>query len=141
MILSDTGPRTMLILGAALWCLAGPPALAWDTVCEVNHGPCRAMVHATTVTLDINPKPVTAMQELTFLVTIAGPQPDQPPVIDLGMPAMKMGPNQVKLKQINNGVFTGTGVIVRCASGKRTWFARVTLPGLGEATFVFDVAY
>lgn len=141
MSLSPRTLCTVLMIGAATWCLAGLPALAQDIPCEVNRGSCRAMVHATTVALDINPKPVTAMQELTFVVTIAGPQPEQDPFIDLGMPAMMMGPNRVKLTRINPGVFTGTGVIVRCPSGKRTWFARITLPGLGEAAFVFDVVY
>jgi len=131
----------MLILGAVLWCLTGMPALGQDIPCEVNQGPCRTMIQASTVTLDISPKPVTAMRESTFLVTIAGPQPEQAPVIDLGMPAMKMGPNQVKLSRVNTGVYSGTGVIVRCASGKRTWFAKVVLAGMGEATFVFDVVY
>jgi len=141
MIQTDRRTRPILIMGAVLWCLAGLPALGQELPCEANQGPCRTMIQASTVTLDISPKPVTAMRESTFLVTIAGAQPEQPPVIELGMPAMRMGPHQVKLRQVNPGVYTGTGVIVRCPSGKRTWFANITLPGLGEARFVFDVVY
>jgi hypothetical protein len=57
------------------------------------------------------------------------------------MPGMKMGPNRVFLKFVRKGVYEGTGIIVRCPSGKRTWQANITLPDLGEAKFVFDVIY
>ncbi len=60
---------------------------------------------------------------------------------DLGMPGMDMGPNQVDLKPTGNGVFKGQGIIVRCPSGRRTWSAKVTLPGCGMVEFIFDVIY
>ena len=63
------------------------------------------------------------------------------PYIDLGMPAMKMGPNRVVLARAQQGFFEGRGVIVRCQSGRRTWFANVLIPGSGEVKFVFDVIY
>jgi hypothetical protein len=94
-----------------------------------------------TVTLDITPRPVTAMQDSTFSVKISGNEPAQAPYLDLGMPAMKMGPNRVLLKPTGNGAYSGKGIIVRCKSGRRTWFANVVVPGAGEAQFVFDVVY
>ena len=57
------------------------------------------------------------------------------------MPGMKMGPNRVELKNTGNGAYEGRGVIVRCPSGRRTWFAHVTIPGTGEVKFIFDVIY
>jgi hypothetical protein len=141
-VFASVRPLTaIVIIGVAAWCVVCSPAGAEDIGCNVHQGPCTALIQASVVSLDIFPKPVTAMRETTFVVTIAGPQPEQPPVIDLGMPAMTMGPNQVKLKRTGEGQYTGTGVIVRCASGKRTWFANVTLPGRGEVRFVFDVVY
>ncbi len=91
--------------------------------------------------MDIDPKPVRAMEDLTFRVTLAGIQPEDLPYIDLGMPKMKMGPNRVRLKPGEGGGYTGNGIIVRCQSGRRTWFAKITIPGTGVAEFVFDVTY
>jgi hypothetical protein len=57
------------------------------------------------------------------------------------MPAMAMGPNRVILKQVDQNTYEGKGIIVRCKSGKRTWRATVTLPGLGKVEYTFDVIY
>lgn len=97
-------------------------------------------------TLDISPKPVRAMTDLTFRLTLAGPPgsdvayPDRP-FIDLDMPEMFMGYNRIYMTPEKPGVYAGTGVIVRCPSGIPTWKAVVTVPGVGEVTFVFDVLY
>jgi len=109
--------------------------------CQAHEGSCKLPIGEETITLDITPRPVTAMQDSTFKVTITGAQPAKAPYLDLGMPAMKMGPNRVMLKSDGNGSYTGKGVIVRCKSGRRTWFANVVVPGSGEAKFVFDVVY
>jgi hypothetical protein len=109
--------------------------------CQAHNGKCSQTIGNEIVTLEITPRPVTAMQDSTFTVKLAGKPPAQAPYIDLGMPAMKMGPNRVQLKPIDNGAYQGKGVIVRCKSGRRTWFANVVIPGVGEAKFVFDVVY
>jgi len=119
------------------------PAPAADAVinCDAHQGACSQSSGDLTVSLEITPRPVKAMQDLVFSVSIAGASPDQPPHIDLGMPAMKMGPNQVALKPTGPDTYAGSGVIVRCPSGKRTWFANVVVPGSGEVKFIFDVIY
>ena len=109
--------------------------------CKAHEGACSLPLGTETVALTISPRPVTAMQESTFQVTLSGHVPAQNPYIDLGMPAMKMGPNRVQLKANGNGTYTGKGVIVRCKSGRRTWFANVVVPDLGNIKFVFDVVY
>ncbi len=109
--------------------------------CQAHDGKCSLPIGTETVTLEIEPRPVTAMQDSTFVVTITGTAPEQVPFIDLGMPAMKMGPNRVQLKPAGDGTYAGKGIIVRCKSGRRTWFANVVVPGAGEAKFVFDVVY
>jgi len=109
--------------------------------CQAHSGSCALPLGKETVTLEITPRPVTAMQDSTFIVKISGDQPAQVPYLDLGMPAMKMGPNRVLLKPAGNGTYIGKGIIVRCKSGRRTWFANVVIPGTGEAKFVFDVVY
>jgi hypothetical protein len=109
--------------------------------CDVHAGPCRAHISGTKVSLDIEPKPVKAMQDLTFTVTFAGEKPVAAPYIDLGMPGMNMGRNRVILKPAGESLYRGEGVIVRCPSGRRTWKAKVTIPNEGSVEFVFDVIY
>ena len=93
------------------------------------------------MSLDIEPKPVKAMQDLTFTVTFTNEKPVAAPYIDLGMPGMNMGRNRVILKPAGELIYRGEGVIVRCPSGRRTWKAKVTVPDAGSVEFVFDVIY
>jgi hypothetical protein len=109
--------------------------------CEINHGPCTRYLSGRKVTLDIEPKPVRAMKDLTFTVRLTGEKASPAAYIDLGMPGMNMGPNRVRLKVIEEGLYRGVGVIVRCPSGRRTWRAKVTVPDLGSAEFIFDFIY
>ena len=119
------------------------PAMAADTTinCDAHKGVCSQSSGDLTVSLEITPRPVKAMQDLVFKVSITGASPAEPPHIDLGMPAMKMGPNRVALKPLGSGIYEGSGVIVRCKSGRRTWFANVIVPAAGEVKFIFDVIY
>ena len=130
-----------IVVGGAL---VGPsPVTAGDAVinCDAHNGACSQSSGGLTVGLEISPRPVKAMQDLVFKVSIAGASPVRQPHIDLGMPAMKMGPNRVTLKSTGPGTYEGTGVIVRCPSGKRTWFADIVVPEAGEVKFIFDVIY
>ncbi len=109
--------------------------------CDAHNGVCVQSLGVLTVSLEISPQPVKAMQDLVFKVSISGDPPSKPPYIDLGMPGMKMGPNRVMLKRTGQGFYEGKGVIVRCPSGRRTWSANVTIPESGEVKFIFDVIY
>lgn len=123
--------------------LPHPPAFAdeADINCDIHKGVCSQSLGDLTVSLEITPRPVKAMQDLVFKVALSEQPSPQTPHIDLGMPGMKMGPNRVALKNTGPGVYEGRGVIVRCPSGRRTWFAAVTVPAAGEVKFVFDVLY
>jgi hypothetical protein len=109
--------------------------------CDVHKGACTQEIGGVEATLDISPKPVKAMTDLRFRLMLSGKPPAAEPYIDLGMPGMKMGPNKVRLEKVGEGVYEGTGIIVRCTSGKRTWKAAVTVPGRGTVEFIFDVVY
>ena len=109
--------------------------------CDVHHSACTTTLPGAIITLDISPKPVKAMKDLTFRVEVSGKQPISQPYMDLGMPGMRMGPNRVALEAAGEGKYEGKGIIVRCPSGRRTWYARVTLPGVGTVEFVYDVIY
>ena len=111
--------------------------------CELHQDACTQNLAGFTVTLEVTPRPVKAMQDLSFKVTLTGKLPPNTklPYIDLGMPGMNMGPNRVQLKSAGNATYEGRGVIVRCPSGRRTWQAAVTIPGVGQTDFIFDVIY
>ena len=111
--------------------------------CDLHQGACTQNLAGSTVTLAVTPRPVKAMQDLLFQVSITGKLPTsaQLPYIDLGMPGMNMGPNRVQLKSVGNNSYDGRGVIVKCPSGRRTWQARLTIPDVGQTDFIFDVVY
>ncbi len=111
--------------------------------CDIHQNVCTKSLPACTITLEINPKPVKAMKDLLFRVSLSGnPPPNiKAPFIDLGMPGMNMGPNRVMLKSAAPGVYEGKGIIVRCPSGRRIWQATVTIPDIGQAEFIFNVIY
>jgi hypothetical protein len=116
--------------------------------CDIQLGPCTKTREGLAVTLDIFPKPVKAMKELTFRLTMTGRELSDNPHIDLSMPGMAMGPNRVlmkrvedNMKRVEDNTYEGQGVIVKCPSGRRTWKATVSLPDAGVMDFVFDVLY
>ena len=48
--------------------------------CRIHQGTCTQDLTGCTVSLDINPKPVRAMKDLTFTVQLAGEKPASPPL-------------------------------------------------------------
>ena len=125
------------------WLTISPSVSASDAEinCDAHKGVCSQSLADRTVSLEIEPRPVKAMQDLVFKVSVSGNPLSKSPYIDLGMPAMKMGPNRVLLKPAGQGYYEGRGVIVRCKSGRKTWFADVIIPEAGAVKFVFDVIY
>lgn len=122
--------------------LGAAPALADYTADSnaIHSGPCTKQAGDRQVTLDISPKPVKHMQELTFKVTMA-PAEGLPSslILDLSMPGMMMGKNQVTLKRQPGGAWEGKGIIVKCRSGRTLWQATILSPELGNPAFSFDV--
>ena len=138
--------QSLCILLLTAFIFSGPTAWAAskssdEKNCNIQQGSCTQNLSGRKITLEIQPRPVKAMNELTFRVTLTGRKLASNPYIDLGMPGMDMGPNRVHLKRVDKRVYEGLGIIVRCASGRRTWRAAVTLPDLGEVHFIFDVIY
>jgi len=98
--------------------------------CRIDAGPCTKTKGRLSASLDITPKPVKVMREATFIVELKDqgrPLIGASPVIGLTMPGMYMGTNRVRLNPVKDGVYTGTGVIIRCPSGKKVWKASVFL--------------
>jgi hypothetical protein len=80
------------------------------------------------------------MREVYFTVSLPGYAGKASPYVDLSMAGMEMGRNRVDLSPGTDGRYRGTGVFVRCPSGKHDWEATVTAPGAGKAVFRFAVA-
>jgi hypothetical protein len=110
--------------------------------CEIDKGPCSKTIGRMTIIFDIAPRPVKAMAELTFTLTITGnAAPPLELVLSLGMPGMYMGKNRVHLGRNTDGTYTGKGVIPRCPSGRKLWRATVEMPEKGEVSFTFNVTH
>jgi hypothetical protein len=99
----------------------------------------------TEVTFDVTPRPVKAMAELLFTVTItknSKPVTGADVTLDLTMPGMVMGKNSPQLAPGKDGRYAGKGVIVRCPSGKKVWKADIMVSskqGNESASFIFEV--
>ncbi|HET6516176.1 MAG TPA: hypothetical protein VFG09_13530 [Thermodesulfovibrionales bacterium] len=113
--------------------------------CEIDKGPCSKVIGTMEVILDINPKPVKAMKELSFTVKLIGEgkviSGTRVITLDLAMPGMYMGKNAVMLGRNGPSTFSGKGVIPKCPSGRRLWQATVEIREMGNVSFLFNVAY
>ena len=116
----------------------------WDGLVEHRSsetaGVLRGAIGGQEVLLSITPWPPVAMREVDFTVSIPGYAGKASPYVDLSMAGMEMGRNRVDLSRGDDGRYRGTGVFVRCPSGRRDWEATVTAPGAGKAVFHFAVA-
>ncbi|OGW22515.1 MAG: hypothetical protein A2X55_00830 [Nitrospirae bacterium GWB2_47_37] len=125
-------------------CGFSPHAAAQDMPdCNIDSGPCTKRIGASEIILDITPRPVKVMKELSFTVTLRGKTADRL-ILDLGMPGMYMGKNKVVLKKTADDTYKGKGVIPKCPSGRKLWRATVYLPDAGnnkKADFIFNVSY
>ncbi len=111
--------------------------------CEIDKGTCSAKAGNAEVILEVTPRPVRAMKELSFTIVVRRSRAALPGVLtlDLAMPGMYMGNNRVLLRRTAEGTYEGKGVIPRCPSGGRLWKAAVDIPKEGGAAFTFNVSY
>ncbi len=116
------------------------------TVCDINNGACVAKTADSNfdVTFDITPKPVAAMRELVFQVAVKdknGTVTNAAVKIELSMPGMYMGKNEIALTPLRDR-YEGSGIIVRCPSGKKIWQADVIIRSQNKTAgtlFIFEV--
>jgi CheY-like chemotaxis protein len=108
---------------------------------NIHRESCSVTTGNRVVTLNIEPKPVRPMQKLTFTVTIA-PCEALPAslLLDLSMPGMQMGNNQVTLLRKSGCVWEGKGIMVRCMSGRTLWQVTILSDELKNPAFTFNVA-
>jgi len=118
------------------------PRRRWTVVASPSDaaGILHGAIGGQEVLLSITPWPPIAMREVEFTVSLPGYSGAASPYVDLSMAGMEMGRNRVELSRGADGRYRGTGVIVRCVSGRYDWEATVTAPGAGKAVFRFAVA-
>ncbi|WP_176064291.1 FixH family protein [Anaeromyxobacter diazotrophicus] len=113
--------------------------------CDPARAPCAQRVAGATVALAVAPAPVL-MKDLAFTVEVTPPAAAGAGAgrLALSMPGMYMGEHPVALAADGPGRWRGTGVLVRCPSGRRGWAADVEVPSAGgaplRATFTFEAA-
>jgi len=103
-------------------------------------GTLRGTAGGQEILLSLSPWPPRTMREVDFTVSLPGYAGTASPLVDLSMAGMEMGRNRVDLSRGADGRYRGTGVFVRCPSGRGDWEATVTAPGAGKAVFRFAVA-
>jgi nitrogen fixation protein FixH len=128
------------VRGGALQVRRRWEAFAEEGPRETPSGDLRGAAGGQEVRLLLSPWPPRAMRRLAFTVELPGYAGAAIPVVDLSMKGMYMGRNRVDLSRDPDGRYRGTGVIVRCPSGRKDWEAAVTVPGKGKAVFRLDVA-
>jgi hypothetical protein len=115
---------------------------AGGAVCDLADGPCTGRLDGGgEVTLEIAPRPIRTMTDLTVRLDLAGGGDAEQVVIAFAMPGMEMGRNEVRLEPSGGGRFGGGAVLVRCPSGRRDWIAevRVERPGAPRRTVRFQL--
>jgi hypothetical protein len=93
------------------------------------------------VGLTVTPQPVRAMKALHFEVNVKDGGEPQSVVVDLSMPDMYMGMNQVTMKKSSPSVYKGVGIIPICPTGLTLWQASVIIDNQVAGDFLFDVQY
>ena len=93
------------------------------------------------VRFTITPQPVRAMKPLHFQIDLRNYGKPRAVIVDLSMPGMIMGINQVTMKKESPGLYKGVGIIPICPTGKKLWQASVIIDNQVAGDFFFDVQY
>ena len=130
-------PASIVGIGLAIFLAGLSLAASPETSdCDIQHAMCvRTTRSGMEVEFSITPRPVKAMQDLEFIVTLrkkGTPVTGAKVVLDLSMPGMFMGTHQPKLREAPDGTYRGRGVIPRCVTGQRTWKAFIAVAHGGQ---------
>jgi nitrogen fixation protein FixH len=130
------------VAGLVLQVRVEAPAAA--AACDLAVAPCTAEAGGLAVTLDLGRTLATTAALPARVEVQRGGAPLDGASVDVAfaMKDMNMGENRVALVAAGPGRFTGTAILVRCASGKRDWIASVTVraPGTPPVSVQFPFA-
>ncbi len=111
--------------------------------CDVGARPCIAALDgAGEVSLELAPRPLRTMQELSVRAEARGVPAGSRVRVAFTMDDMWMGENAVALAETAPGRWEGRAVLVRCPSGRKGWTAEVTVapPGAPPRIARFHLA-
>lgn len=93
------------------------------------------------VEFSVTPQPVKTMKTLRFHLTFARGlnHGGRELIVDLSMPGMNMGINQVNMEKTGPKTYMGLGVLPICPNGKKLWKATVMLGESQITDFTFNV--
>ncbi|MFN3604009.1 MAG: hypothetical protein ACK4UJ_04795 [Leptonema sp. (in: bacteria)] len=90
--------------------------------------------------IDLNPKPVRVMKEITFTIELNQYEFDPEEILlDLTMPEMYMGENKVILKKNQKNVYEGKGVLPECSSNFTRWNIEIFFNNRKSTNIQFDI--
>lgn len=91
-------------------------------------------------TLDLSPRPVRVMKEIQFTLQLNSFdfQPEEI-LLDLTMPEMYMGENQVKLIPVKENQYVGKGIFPECSSGFKRWNIEIIFSKKYSTNIQFDI--
>lgn len=128
-----------LILLAIAACYNREANLSPD--CNIHSGACIKSYNGKEISFGIEPMPVKAMESLYFRVKLTNYKNPQSIIVNLSMPKMSMGYNQVSLEKRGLDTYEGRGIIPACPSGRRLWKASIIINDKVEESFLFNVHY
>lgn len=112
-----------------------------DNTCDLNYTQCSSLIkNEGQITFSITPRPIPLVSNLSLSVK-TNLKNIYRVMIDFKGIDMEMGPNQVILKQEDNGFFYGKGMLPVCIRRSMNWKALVyveTRNGLFMAPYIFE---
>jgi len=103
--------------------------------CDLGEGPCSRALGGAELTVELAPRPLAAMRELSVSARLVGkgaPLGGAEVRLSFAMVGMDMGENSVRLAVAGDGRYQGKAVLVRCASGRRDWIVTAVVRQGGE---------
>lgn len=107
--------------------------------CDLDQRPCRATLPSgATVTLEITPRPVSAMKPLAVRLTLTGFSASEAGIEFYGA-EMDMGRHRFPLSALTPQEFSGAVVLPLCVTRAMRWRATVRLlsPAASQATLTY----
>jgi hypothetical protein len=112
-----------------------------DPACDIQQGGCRAVFpDGSGIDLSIAPRPIRGLKPLEIEVITHGFNPHAVEVDFRGV-GMNMGFNRPQLKRVEDGHYSGAGMLSVCVLERMTWEATVlvrTDAGIYTAPFRFE---
>lgn len=101
--------------------------VAYDEKCDLRAGPCETILEdGSRVSFAIEPRSIPVIEKLELKVSVSGLEVDAV-TVDINGVEMKMPPNIISLKELENGHYTGNGALSFCTRSIMEWESVIQL--------------